>query len=299
MSKKKSLLILAAGMGSRYGGLKQMDEFGPNGETIIDYSIYDALEAGFEKLVFIIRDHFKEDFIRVFGSRYESKAEIVYVPQELIDVPGGFIIPEGREKPWGTGHAVWVARNVIDGPFAVINGDDYYGKNAFKELASFYENEETDYAVVGYYLKNTLSDHGTVNRGVCYQDDEGNLSKVVECTKIRRAEDGVIRYPSEDGTNELEDDTLVSMNLWGFRQSYFDVAENVLNNFLNERGHEAKSELYIPDVIDHMINNDLVKVKVLKTDSDWFGVTYREDKPTVMKKIQDLIVHKVYPERIW
>ncbi len=299
MGDKRSLLILAAGMGSRYGGLKQMDEFGPNGETIIDYSIYDALEAGFDRLVFIIREHFKEDFKKVFGARYKDKAEIVYVPQELHDLPGNYKVPESREKPWGTGHAVWVARDVINGPFAVINGDDYYGKNAFKDLITFFDEDEKNYAVMGYYLKNTLSDHGVVNRGVCYADNSGNLQEVIECTKIKRHEDNIIRYPSEGGEKTLEEDTLVSMNLWGFRSSYFDIAEKVFSEFLDKRRQEEKSELYIPDVIDYMIKNNILDVKVLETDSEWFGVTYKDDKPSVMEKIKALINEGAYPHDLW
>ncbi|NNF36191.1 MAG: nucleotidyltransferase [Saprospiraceae bacterium] len=299
MTQKKSLLILAAGMGSRYGGLKQMDEFGPNGETIIDYSIYDALEAGFDRLVFIIREHFKEDFMKVFGSRYSDKTEIVYVPQELENVPGSFEVPASRAKPWGTGHAVWVAKDVIDGPFAVINGDDYYGKNAFKDMVRFFDEDDHNFSVMGYYLKNTLSDHGTVNRGVCYDDGNGNLKEVIECTKIKRTEDGLIQFPSDEGIKELEEDTLVSMNLWGFRPSYFEIAEKVFSEFLTQRGEEEKSELYIPDVIDYMIKNKILDVKVLETDSEWFGVTYKEDKPSVMEKISTLIKNGAYPHDLW
>ena len=192
MSAKPTLLVLAAGMGSRYGGLKQLDGFGPNGETIIDYSIYDAIEAGFGKIVFIIREHFKTEFSKIFSKKYGDKVEISYVSQELNVLPIKYKVPDTRKKPWGTGHAVWVARNDIDGPFAVINGDDYYGKNAFKDMITFFNNDDQNYCVMGYYLKNTLSDHGTVNRGVCYTDDDNNLTKVLECTKIQRNSDGTI-----------------------------------------------------------------------------------------------------------
>jgi len=186
MSNKPTLLVLAAGMGSRYGGLKQLDGFGPNGETIIDYSIYDAIDAGFDKIVFIIRAHFKDEFANVFSKKYGDKIKISYVCQELNILPIDYEVPKSRNKPWGTGHAVWVAHDEINGPFAVINGDDYYGKNAFKDLVAFFENDNENYCVMGYYLRNTLSDHGTVNRGVCYADEEKNLTKVVECTKIKR-----------------------------------------------------------------------------------------------------------------
>ena len=299
MNSKPTLLVLAAGMGSRYGGLKQLDAFGPNGETIIDYSIYDAIAAGFGKIVFIIREHFKEEFSKVFDQKYSDKISVSYVAQELHDLPVDYQVPEERKKPWGTGHAVWVARKEIDGPFAVINGDDYYGKNAFKDMVRFFNQDQQNYCVMGYYLKNTLSDHGTVNRGVCYADHDHNLTQVVECTKIRRREDGMIAYPAEGGESFLADDTLVSMNLWGFRPSYFVHAGKLIGNFLFEKGGEEKSELYIPDIIDHMINENTVKVKVLETDSDWFGVTYQEDKPVVVNKINDLIKRKVYPKNLW
>ncbi len=299
MEVKPTLLVLAAGMGSRYGGLKQMDSFGPNGETIIDYSIYDAIEAGFEKIIFIIRESFKEDFISFFGDKYGDKISVDFVTQELDNLPIDFEVPETREKPWGTGHAVMVAEDKIDGPFAVINGDDYYGKTAFSKMVDFFNQDDENFCVMGYYLKNTLSDHGTVNRGVCYADKDGYLTKVVECTKISRKDDGKISYPSNSGEDFLEDNTLVSMNLWGFNKKYFNNGKKYFSQFIRERGHEEKSEFYIPDAIDLMINNKEIKVKVLETDSNWFGVTYQEDKEFVVKRLNSLIDDGVYPKNLW
>ncbi len=298
---KPALLILAAGMGSRYGGLKQLDAFGPNGETIIDYSLYDAINAGFGKVVFVIREFFKEDFIKTFGPKLDGKIEVEYVMQDLMDIPGEYAMDENREKPWGTAHAVWVGRNVIKEPFGVINADDYYGVDSYKVLHDFLvdRSEENNYSVVGYRLKNTLSDHGTVNRGVCSADNDGNLSKIVECLKIRRNEDGSISYPTEDGENNLTDETLVSMNMWGFKPSYFDYSEAMFHDFLKERSEELKSEFLIPDVIYDMIKKDVRKIRVLDTDSQWFGVTYQEDKPIVIRKINDLLDRGVYPEDLW
>lgn len=295
---KPTLLVLAAGMGSRYGKLKQLDAFGPNGETIIDYSIYDAIRAGFGEVVFIIREYFKEEFKSHFDAKWGGKIKCTYVTQELNKVPEGAEYNPEREKPWGTAHAVWVAKDQIDGPFAVINADDYYGVDSFQVLADFFKNsaDNTDYAVVAYYLKNTLSDHGTVNRGVCFQNDGGNLTKVVECTKIARNEDGSITYPENEVT--LSDDTLVSMNMWAFKPSYFDYADASFKNFIANEGDKLKSEYYIPTLVDELINADELDVKVLDTDSDWFGVTYMDDKPIVQKKLQALLDKGVYPQNL-
>lgn len=296
---KPTLLVLAAGMGSRYGKLKQMDAFGPNGETIIDYSIHDAVKAGFGKVVFIIREYFKEEFQSAFDKKWSHKIECVYVTQELDKVPEGSEYRADREKPWGTAHAVWVAKDVINGPFAVINADDYYGTTSFKVLTDFFTREAAneDYAVVAYYLKNTLSDHGTVNRGICFQDEAGHLTKVIECTKIARQEDGNITYP--EGEVSLVDDTLVSMNMWAFKSSYFEHTGKAFKQFLAEQGQELKSEFYIPAIVDELINADQLNVKVLDTDSDWFGVTYMDDKPIVQQKLQQLLDDGVYPADIF
>jgi Nucleotidyl transferase len=298
---KPTLLILAAGMGSRYGKLKQMDSFGPNGETIIEYSIYDAIAAGFGKLVFIVRDSFKSEFESYFRSKLEGKIDMEFVSQELDNVPDGLTYAEDRQKPWGTAHAIWVARHVINEPFGVINADDYYGVEAYSQLAAFLsnKNDDGDYAVVAYYLRNTLSDHGTVNRGVCTVNSEGHLVDVKECIKIKRDDDHIIRYPEGDGSEVLVEDTLVSMNMWGFLPSYFDHCQSMFVDFLKNEGMKLTSEFYIPTLVDHLIKNDILNVKVIDTESEWFGVTYQEDKPFVMEKITSLIENGVYPKNLW
>jgi dTDP-glucose pyrophosphorylase len=299
--QKPTLLVLAAGMGSRYGGLKQMDHFGPNGESIIDYSVYDAINAGFGKVVFIIREFFYDEFKNLFDKKFGDKIELAYVTQEINNVPDGLVYNPDREKPWGTAHAIWVASHAINEPFGVINADDYYGQDSYRVLFDFLTNDQTkNYAVVCYYLNNTLSENGDVNRGVCYANDGKHLSEVVECIKIGKNEDGSISYPNEDGDPIfLAPDTLVSMNMWGFKPSYFKYAERQFTNFIIERGHELKSELYIPVVIDYLIKSSELKVKVLNTNSSWFGVTYPEDKPSVMQSIKDLIDKGVYPKNLW
>lgn len=298
---KPTLLILAAGMGSRYGKLKQMDSFGPNGETIIEYSIYDAIAAGFGKLVFIVRDSFKAEFETYFRSKLDGKIDMEFVSQELNIVPDGMSYTEERQKPWGTAHAIWVAKNVINEPFGVINADDYYGVEAYSQLASFLKDQQNnkDFAVVAYYLRNTLSDHGTVNRGVCTLNEEGHLIDVKECVKIKRDLDGIIRYPLDEGNAELSEDTLVSMNMWGFLPSYFEYCESMFIDFLKNEGMKLTSEFYIPTLVDNLIKNNILNVSVIDTESDWFGVTYQEDKPFVMDKITSLIENGVYPKNLW
>lgn len=299
---KPTLLILAAGMGSRYGGLKQMDAFGPNGEAIIDYSIYDAIEAGFGKIVFIIRESFLDAFKEAFTGKFDDKIDVAFVTQELDDLPEGYSVPEGREKPWGTGHAVWVARHEIDGPFGVINADDFYGRPAYKALSKFLtaadQNDSPDYAVISYYLGNTLSDHGTVNRGVCHQDEQGNLSHIVECVAIGKDGDAA-SYPDGDSKKPLGLDTLVSMNMFGFLPSYFKHAGEQFDSFLAERGQEMKSEFFIPLLIDNLIKSNTLNVNVIDTDASWFGVTYKEDKPIVQEKLNKLIEAGEYPNKLW
>jgi len=298
---KPTLVVLAAGMGSRYGKLKQMDGFGPNGETIIDYSIYDAIQAGFGKVVFIVREYFLEEFRNSMDSKFSSKIDLAYVTQELSSIPAGIEVHPDREKPWGTAHAVWVAKDEVDGPFAVINADDFYGADSYQVLTDYFAaSTSKDYAVVAYRLKNTLSDHGTVNRGVCYSDDNGHLTKVVECTKIQREDDGAVRYPDEAGDKQvLADDTLVSMNMWAFLPSYFDHVDQQFGDFLSNAGMELKSEFYIPSVIDKLITDGDLNVEVLDTDSSWFGVTYQADKPIVMEKLNKLIDSGAYPNKIY
>jgi hypothetical protein len=300
---KPTLLILAAGMGSRYGKLKQMDGFGPNGETIIDYSIYDAINAGFGKIVFIIRDFFKDEFETYFRSKLGDKIQLEFVSQELSSVPEGCTYRPDREKPWGTAHAIWVAKSVINEPFGVINADDYYGVESFRQLADFlvesHASSSQDYAVIAYYLRNTLSDYGTVNRGVCNVGQDGYLRDVKECVKIKRDADTIIRYADEDIVNVLDENTLVSMNMWGFLPSYFSYCDELFAEFLHTEGDKLTSEFYIPSLIDTLIKRKVLNVSVIDTESDWFGVTYQEDKPFVMNKIKELIENKVYPEHLW
>lgn len=295
-----SLLVLAAGMGSRYGGLKQMDGFGPNGETIIDYSIYDAIDAGFDKVVFVVRKSFRKDFESFFRNKIGDRIKLEFVEQELNNLPAGYSLNPEREKPWGTAHAVLMGKEVIDGNFAVINADDYYGKESYHTLMDFFraDTPQNEFAVVSYLLKNTLSDHGTVNRGICFKDEEGYLTDIVETLKIGKSENRIV-YPDGDGESELSEDTLVSMNMFGFTPLYFKLAANHFKSFLDDHGNELKSEYFIPSSLDKMIKNDEAKVCVITSPASWFGVTYKEDKPIVMEKIQSLIRQGVYPENLW
>lgn len=298
---KPTLLILAAGMGSRYGGLKQLDGIGPCGETIMDYSVFDAKRAGFGKIVFVIRSNFKEDFFKRIVSRYANHIDVDVVYQEIESVPEGCAYNTERTKPWGTNHAVLMGKKVINTPFAVINADDFYGKDSYGELAKFLiasEGRKNSYCMVGYQIGNTLSESGTVSRGVCSVEGE-YLSSIVECGKIGR-ENGVIRYPKADGTFEtLESDTPVSMNMWGFTPDYFDYSEVAFRTFLKERGNEPTSEFYIPTMINDLIVAKKITCKVLRTTSKWFGVTYAEDKQQVISKINQLIADGCYPKQLW
>jgi dTDP-glucose pyrophosphorylase len=300
---KPTLLILAAGMGSRYGKLKQMDAFGPHGETIIDYSIYDAINAGFGKIVFIIRDSFRNDFEAYWRHKLEGKVEMEFVDQSLENVPANYKINPEREKPWGTAHAIWVAKDYIKEPFGVINADDYYGVAAYSQLANFLiqstNENKTNYAVVAYYLRNTLSEHGTVNRGVIQVDKNKHLVGVKECTKIKRNDDGIITFPDGDQDIILDENSLVSMNMWGFLPSFFAHFEDNFGSFLVNHGMELTSEYYIPTIIDYLIQNKILDVEVIDTESDWFGVTYPDDKPMVMEKINTLIQNRTYPSNLW
>jgi len=301
---KPTLLVLAAGMGSRYGSLKQVDAFGPSGETIIDYSVYDAIRAGFGKVVFIIRKHIEKEFKEVFGERFSADIDVDFVFQELDNIPEGYKIHPERVKPWGTAHAVLMAKDAIEEPFAVINADDFYGRDAFQKLGNYLTNlnsaDTKSYSMVGYKLKNTLSDFGTVNRGVCVVDDQGYLKSVTECVKIERKEDGIIRYPDDSGIAcELEDDTVVSMNMWGCVPSVFDEIATRFEQFLAQRGEEIKSEYYIPTLITELIEEDIARVKMLTTDSTWFGVTYQDDKPVVVESLKKLVDQQEYPTPLW
>jgi len=297
---KPTLVILAAGMGSRYGGLKQLDEVGPNGEAIIDYSLFDAIRAGFGKVVFIVRESFADAFREKFGSKLDGKVEVEYVFQELDKLPEGFPLNPDREKPWGTGHAVLMAKDVVNEPFVVINADDFYGPGAFQEIAAFLKKstEENEYAMVGYRLANTLSDFGSVSRGVCKADSDGNLKEVNERTKIQREDEGVFYY-EDDQRFPLTGEESVSMNFWGVKPSIFKYLENGFHHFLQEGGNELKSEFFFPFLVDEKIQEGKVSCKVLRTNSPWFGVTYKEDRPFVQKKINELIADGIYPSSLW
>ncbi len=297
--KKTSLVLLAAGMGSRYGSLKQMDEFGPHGETIMDYSLYDAKRAGFNHFVFIIREAFREAFEQKFAKRFGEDVQVDFVTQELDKGTGDYKVPESRQKPWGTAHALLMAEEVVDGNFAIINADDYYGVESYETLYKFLQTDTDDYCIVAYELENTLSDYGHVNRGVCRVDERGNLIDVEECIAIRKDENGNIVFPHDNGFKSLEAKTKVSMNMFGFRSSYFKLAQEEFSKFLTERGTEEKSELYIPFVLDYAIKNKGQHINVLTSPSHWFGVTYKDDKPFVQEKFKQLIVDGVYPENLW
>lgn len=299
---KPSLLIIAAGMGSRYGGLKQIDPIGPNGEFIIDYSIYDAIRAGFSKLVFVIRHYFEDAFREKIGSKFDGLVETAYAYQELDECLDGFVLPGGREKPWGTGHAVLVAKDAINEPFAVINADDYYGQDSFSMIYDYLANSDpaktTDYSMVGFVLRNTLSEYGTVARGVCQCNDQMFMTKVVERTKVEKVGNAA-RYFDEDGmANSLTGDEVVSMNLWGFQPSVFDHLQREFNDFLCKRGNDNKAEFFIPFVVDELVESGQATVRVLKSHDQWFGITYREDKPKAIACINSLIKAGIYPEKL-
>lgn len=301
--QKPTLLILAAGMGSRYGSLKQMDGLGPGGETIMDYSIYDAIRAGFGKVVFVIRNSFADDFKAVFSAqRYQGKIAVEYVMQELDMIPSEFKLNPERTKPWGTNHAVMVASGVIKEPFAVINADDYYGRNAFEVLANFLTGvtgKQNDYCMVGYQLGKTLSELGAVSRGVCSADTNGYLTTVVERTHIERIE-GTIKYKDENGNMVAVDDkAIVSMNMWGFTPDYFTHSGKMFADFLRDKGNDPKSEFFIPLVVNNLVASGTAKLKVLTTDSEWFGVTYQGDRPKVVEKLNALIAKGEYPQKLW
>lgn len=299
---KPTLFVLAAGMGSRYGGLKQMDGVGPSGETIMDYSVYDALRAGFGKIVFVIREFFEEDFRKKIVSKYEGHVPVEVVYQELDKLPSGFSLHPERVKPWGTNHAVMMGKDVIKEPFAVINADDFYGRESFTILAEQLmkmEGQENHYCMVGYRLHNTLSDSGSVARGVCETNKDGFLTSVVERTHIERV-DGVIKYKdSENYWYELGENTPVSMNMWGFTPDYFAHSEKYFIKFLKLNQHNLKSEYFIPLMVDHLITTKTADVKVLDTPSKWFGVTYAEDRPGVVEKLQKLVDQGEYPTALW
>ena len=302
---KPTLVLLAAGMGSRYGGLKQLDGLGPNGETIMDYSIYDAIKAGFGKIVFVIRKDFEQEFREKVLSKYEGHipAEVCY--QSLDALPEGFTVPEGREKPWGTNHAVMMAKDLIHEPFCVINCDDFYNRDSFmvigKFLADLPDNATNTYAMVGFRVGNTLSENGTVARGVCSKDENDLLTTVVERTEIMRV-DGKVSYKDENGEwVAIEDNTPVAMNRWGFTPDYFAHSDAYFKQFLSDPKNQAnpKAEFFIPLMVNELVNNGTSTVKVLDTTSKWFGVTYSADRQATVDRIQALVNEGVYPNKLF
>ena len=292
--KNLSLLVMAAGMGSRYGGLKQLDQVGPNGETIIDYSVYDAIKAGFTKVVFIIRKDFEDQFKSQITEKYSEKIDIAFAFQNLDDLPNSFLCPDGREKPWGTGHAILSAKELIDDPFVVINGDDFYGQESFNVIADYYNNGGNQFSMVAFRLDKTLSSHGAVTRGVCDIKSK-KLISVIETEDIEKKEKKILS--NRDIT--FKGSEPVSMNMWGFLPSLFNYLSKGFIEFLNAEGNELKSEYLIPSVINNLIQNKLEEIHVLRSNASWFGVTYKQDKPEVKRKINGLINSEIYPSHLF
>ncbi len=292
--KSITLLVMAAGMGSRYGGLKQLDQVGANGETIIDYSLFDAIKSGFNKVVFVIRKEFENEFRSQITNKFAGKIEIEFAFQDINDLPKGYNCPTDRIKPWGTGHAILATRNMINEPFVVINGDDFYGLKSFEVIADYYRNGGKTFSMVAFQLDNTLSEFGGVSRGLCVVKNQ-LLDNVTEIENIKNDKTGI----SNDSKYTLNGTEPVSMNMWGFTPDLFHYLRTLFIDFLSNKGQEGKSEYLIPTVINHLINNNLEKVKVLNSSESWFGVTYQEDKHIVKKKIQKLIADGVYPSSLF
>lgn len=300
---KPTLFILAAGMGSRYGGLKQLDTLGPSGETIMDYSVYDALRAGFGKIVFVIRHDFEEEFRKKVISKYEGHIEVDVIFQDIKALPEGYVPDQERTKPWGTNHAVLMGKDVIKEPFGVINADDYYGPESFKVLADFLrsvEGQKGKYCMVGFNIENTLSENGGVSRGLCEVSEDGYLTGVTECHGICRNEEGKLVQTLADGTiASFPEGASVSMNMWGFTPDYFDYSEREFIKFLDEHGKELKSEFYIPTVVNTLIQNGECTLAVEQTPSKWFGVTFAADRPATVEQFKHLVEEGVYPEKLF
>ena len=302
---KPVLVIMAAGMGSRYGGLKQLDPVGNHGQLIIDYSIYDARRAGFETVIFVIKPEIEADFKSAIGDRVSQVMEVKYAYQLKEDLPQGYSVPAGRSKPWGTAHATLAARKLIDGPFAVINADDYYGPEAFQKIFDYLsanpDGDVYEYVMVGYLLKNTVTENGTVARGVCEETGDHYLSQITERTKIEQGPP--LRFTEDDGQTwtQLPEDTIVSLNMWGFTRSFLDEAWKRFPAFLDRARAEnpAKAEYFLPSVVSQLIGEGKARVKVLRSQDKWYGVTYREDKPTVMAAIAEKTASGLYPDRLW
>lgn len=299
---KPTLVVLAAGMGSRYGGVKQMDGFGPGNQWLLEYSVFDAINAGFGKIVFILREAILDDFRSYFEERLPKDVEREYVLQKLDDLPAGFELPEDRMKPWGTGHAVLVTKNVVHEPFAVINADDFYGPEAFSKLVEFLSTvnpEKNEFGMVGYLLKNTLSENGSVSRGVCEVNEKGFLNQVEECTKILRIATGEIVNEGDGSHKTLQEEDVVSMNCWAFTPNLFKRLEELFTQFLEERIGEEKSEFYIPFAVQDLIESNEATVRVMKSEDAWFGVTYSEDKEVVENELAEMHELGIYPEDLW
>ena len=300
--KKHTLVVLAAGMGSRYGGLKQLDTMSDEGDTIIDFSLYDAIEAGFSKVVFIIREEFKDRFVQIYDEKLKDKIEVAYVFQELHKIPSGYEVHPDRVKPWGTGHATLMAQEEIAGNFCLINGDDFYSRGAFQtmiqELDSLDQNSY-DMCMVGYNLKNTLSDNGFVSRGECFVNNANELIEITERLHIERVGSKIFRKDESGALVSMLGNTIVSMNFWGFTPKYLEVVEEAFHLFLKERSLELKSEFFIPSVVNNILKSKLGKVKVLTSDAKWMGVTYAEDRASVVKEVARLKKQRVYPKDLW
>lgn len=299
--EKPTLVILAAGMGSRYGGLKQIDSFTPEGDTIIDFSLYDALQAGFGKFVFIIRKSFEKEFKEIFNKKLEGKAEVAYVYQELENVPDQYINPE-RTKPWGTGHALLMAKDAVKENFAIINADDFYGPEAFDVMAKSLmkkDKESYEFNTMAYLLKNTVSDHGFVSRGECQVNEKGYLTDVTERTHIEKIDGKLMRKDDEGLFIPIDENTVVSMNFWGFTPKCFEFGNQLFEQFLEETKTDLKAEFYLPSIVNEILKSGIASVEVLQSDAKWFGVTYKEDKEIVEKAIGELKKQNVYPRNLW
>jgi UTP-glucose-1-phosphate uridylyltransferase len=299
---KPTLLVLAAGMGSRYGGLKQLDGVGPSGETILEYSVYDAIRAGYGKIVFVIRAEFAADFEAQVASKFANQIPVAYVHQTLDMLPPGFSVPPQRQKPWGTGQAILITEAVIKEPFVAINADDFYGADSFQRLGdhltTLTDLTVTDYAMVGYTLRNTLSEHGSVARGICQQDGE-YLQSIIERTQIEKVGNGATFTDAQGQTHPLSGDEVVSLNIWGFTPAIFAHLQQLFVEFLHAEGRSEKGEFYIPNAVGELIKRQQARVKVLSSQSPWFGVTYRDDKPRVQNSIQALVEQGIYPPNLW
>lgn len=298
--KELTLVILAAGMGSRYGGLKQLDEMSLEGDIIIDFSIFDAINAGFSKIVFVVRESFKEDFQKVFDDKLRGKVDVAYICQELNDIPNEFRNSD-RTKPWGTGHALLMAKDEVEGNLAVINADDFYGKLAFKKMANklqLTDEQSTDFSMIGYQLENTISEYGFVSRGQCFIDDFGLLKKIIERTHIEKS-GKIIYFKEYQKLVEIDRKTIVSMNFWGLTPKIFQFLEKEFYQFLRVNNKHLKNEFFIPSVVDNLIENDKTTVEVLTCNSKWLGVTYKEDKEVVVKEISKLKENGLYPKILW